>query len=108
MKGKELTIKQKIGVKALEISKKVAVRRAYKKMVKMSEKYRPLIDELQQKCADIIELEPEEQHAPMVATLCANIIQGFDTKEDMMMVLDMVRVTIEEYWKIPNIPQKQR
>ena len=73
----------------------------------ISERHREFIDDIQNKCADIIELEPEEKQGSIVATVCANIIQGFDTQEEMNLVIEMIQNAINEYWKLDDIPQKQ-
>lgn len=106
MKRNKPSLRQKMALKAVDWSKKIAVKKSEKEMIKISDKYRSFINEIQEKCADIIELEPENKQSSIVTTICANIIQGFDTKKEMDLVIDMIQNAINEYWKNDEIPQK--
>lgn len=104
----KISLRQKMAIAGTKQLQKVAVKKGYNNMIKISDKYRPFIDEIQEKCADIIEMEPnDKQQANIVATVCANIIQGFDTKKEMDLVVEMIQTAINEYWKTENIPQKE-
>lgn len=106
METKNLTINQRMAIKGVKWAEKIAVKRAKKDMVNMSEKHREFIDELQEKCADLMELVPVEKQGIMCATICSNLIQGFDTKKEMDMVIKMIQSAVDEYWKMDDIPQK--
>lgn len=104
----KLSIRQKMAIFSVKQMQKVMVRKGYRNMVKISDKYRAFIDEIQEKCADIIELEHDDkQQINIVATVCANIIQGFDNKEEMNLVIEMIQHAVNEYWNMEDIPQKE-
>lgn len=106
MERNKPSLRQRMALTSVKGLQKVAVKKGYKNMEKIGTKHRAFIDEIQNKCANIIELEPENQQASIVATVCANIIQGFDTKKEMNIVIEMIQTAVDEYWKMEDIPQK--
>lgn len=107
MDRNQLSLRQRMAITAVKGLQGIAKRKAYKQMTKISEKHREFIDEIQSRCADIIELEPENKQGQIVATVCANIIQGFDTKQEMDIVIEMIKTAINKYWETEGIPQKE-
>lgn len=98
MKDK-LSIREKAIVTSLKWAKPLMLKNARRNMEKLAGKHELDIIEIQELCGDKIEAVPEKEQNLMVAIILSNILQGFDTKKEMDMVIEMVQTTVNEYWK---------
>lgn len=105
--NEKLSLRQKIAIASVKTLQKITMNHSQKQMQKIAQKHEQFIKEIQDKCADIVELEDEKQQPLIIAVVCTSIIQGFDTKKEMDFVTEMIKTAIEEYWKQDDISQKQ-
>lgn len=97
------TLKQRIAIKSINWAKKIATRKTKIEIAKLQKKHEIMINSITEQVQQLVTLEPEQKQNQMVAIIGANIIAGFETKQEMEITIEMIKETIQQYCKYEKI-----
>ena len=99
MRKQKLSMRDKMALKTVEWLRERTIKSAKQNMKNIYLKNEEFIHEINEKAADLIELEEEKNHPAIVSCICSGIISGFEKEKEAMLIVEMIKETLKNYYK---------